>query len=520
MCGRNLTAVCGEAVVGLYRAGAEEEGYSLVTKGLESRDREELRVAIRTVGRTREARLEDRLYGILEGKDDPGIQAEALEALGAMGAAGRDDSIMPWLQNSSPEVRRSAVSSLALDREGAISQAIEILGDESPDVREAAIERISEVDKAAVPFLLKALTSPKKKLKEGVLGLFERFEVKDVAFSEFIMREIRQAYENIRTMESVRNLDETPALGVLIEHLEDKNDDAIFTVFRILEVQSEGTKMRTIYRGVKAGGRERANALEALEDSLHPTISRVLIPLVEETPPAEQLKIAQKHLGIDGMRPPDPLVVLAELLESEDPITQTCVLSVIGEQRMKGFSEKIESLRTHPDRTLQETAQQVLERLGTVEGVEGEKPMVSTMDKIIYLKKAYIFSDLQVRELAAIGSVATEKEHPSEEIIVKEGEPGDTMFLIISGEVSVVQNYGTEQEKVITTLAPGDYFGEMALFEDQPRSASIKTNGEARFLLLGRLEFEEIMREFPQIAINICRVFSKRVRETQRKFLS
>ena len=146
--------------------------------------------------------------------------------------------------------------------------------------------------------------------------------------------------------------------------------------------------------------------------------------------------------------------------------------------------------------------------------------MLSTMDKLIHLKKVYIFSDLQVRELAALGSVATERDHPKGEIVVKEGEAGDTMFLILSGSVSVLQKQGTEQETLITTLAAGDYFGEMALFEDQPRSATVKTDGDAKFLVLGKLEFEEIMREFPQIAINICQVFSRRVRETQRKFLS
>ena len=146
--------------------------------------------------------------------------------------------------------------------------------------------------------------------------------------------------------------------------------------------------------------------------------------------------------------------------------------------------------------------------------------MLSTMDKMIHLKKIYVFSDLQVRELAAISSVANEKDYPQEEIVVKEGESGDTMFLIVSGEVSVIRNHGTEQETVIAKIAEDDYFGEMALFEDKPRSATVKTNTDAKLLAVGKLEFEEIMREFPQISINICRVFSRRIRDLQEKFLS
>lgn len=146
--------------------------------------------------------------------------------------------------------------------------------------------------------------------------------------------------------------------------------------------------------------------------------------------------------------------------------------------------------------------------------------MLSTMDKMIHLKKIYVFSDLQVRELAAISSVTAEQDFPKDEIVVREGEPGDTMFLIISGEVSVIRNYGNEQETLIAKITQDDYFGEMALFEDKPRSATVKTNTDAKLLVLGKLEFEEIMREFPQISINICRVFSQRIRELQRKFLS
>ena len=146
--------------------------------------------------------------------------------------------------------------------------------------------------------------------------------------------------------------------------------------------------------------------------------------------------------------------------------------------------------------------------------------MLSTMDKVIHLKKIHIFSDLQVRELAAIGSITKEKDFAKDQIVVKEGEPGDTMFLIISGEVSVIRNVGATKETLIAKISQDDYFGEMALFEDKPRSATVKTNTDAKLLELGKLEFEEIMREFPQISINICKVFSRRIREVQEKFLN
>jgi len=519
-CEADEKVIRAEAVVGLYRGGMNSKGYPVLSEWLESHDPEDLILGVTTLARTGEVRLQDRLYAILEGETDPRIQSRTLEALGTLETTQGNTPIMAWLDNTNPEVRRAALSALDLNDEKAIGRAIEMLGDESTDVREAALQRISEIDKPAVPPLLKALDSPKRELKNGILRLLERLEVKDVEFSEFITREIRSAYENIDTAQRLKVLEQSPALGLLSQHLQDKNDDAVFTVFRILEVQGGGNKMRTIYRGLRSASREKANALEALEDTLHPSLSKVLIPLVDDISAEEKLKVSQKQFGMATEATSDPSAVLSGLLDSEDPTTQMCALYVIGGGRMEGFSETLESLQGHPDPGISETARQALERIRGVVRSGGDEPMLSTMDKMIHLKKIYVFSDLQVRELAAISSVTAEQDFPKDEIVVREGEPGDTMFLIISGEVSVIRNYGNEQETLIAKITQDDYFGEMALFEDKPRSATVKTNTDAKLLVLGKLEFEEIMREFPQISINICRVFSQRIRELQRKFLS
>ncbi len=512
-------AVQAEAIVGLYQTEAAGEGYSLLSKWLESDNPEDLLQAVTTVGRTREVRLASHLDGILEKQNDPGIQASALEALGRLGVPERNARILPWLESPRPEIRGAAVSALDLDAEEALDRAIGMLGDESPDVRAAAHGRISEIGKEAVPSLLNALTSPQKALKEGILNLLESLEVKDVELSEFLTREIRSAYENIRDMRDLRALEETPALGLLIRHLEDKNDDAVFTVFRILELEGEATTIRTIYRGLRGAAREKANALEALEDTLHSSLSKVLIPLLDDISPEEKLKVAQNEFAINGEKPSDPLAVLAGFLDSDDPTTQTCALYAIGDHEMKGLPEKLQSFEAHPDRTVKETATQAIDRTTRAEHRKPGKLISSTMDKVPHLMKADIFSDLQVRELIAISSVTGERESPKDEIVVREGEPGDTMFVIISGEVSIIQNHGTPHETLINTIAEGDCFGEMALFEDKPRANTVKANTDAKFLVLGKREFEETMRAYPRIPINICRVFSERIRTSNVKFV-
>jgi len=512
-------AVQAEAIVGLYHGGMVEKGYSLLSEWLASRDPEDLLLAIPTVARTGEEKFVDWLYAILEGEEDPGIQAKALEALGTLETSKRNERVMPWLESPSSEVRRAAVLALALDEDKAVGRTIEMLGDESPDVRQTARERISEIGKGVVPSLLKALDSPKRELKDGILRLLESFEVKDVELSEFITGEIRSAYENIRAIEEIKAFEETPALGVLTEYLKEKNDDAVFTVFRILEVQGGDNKMRVIYRGLKAAAREKANALETLEESLNPALSRVLIPLVDDIPAEEKLKVAQKQFGIGRERSPDPSAVLAGFLESDDPMTQMCALYVIGEGRIEGFGEKLENLQAYSDPVVQETAREALGRIRGIDRGKMEKPTLSIMDKVTHLKKIYIFSGLQIREVAAISRATVEKDYPKDTIVFREGDPGDNLFLLISGEVSAIQNYGTEQEILLGKLAKEDHFGAMALFEDKPNTFTVRTNTDVKLLLLGKPEFEQIMRKFPRISISICRVFSERIRELQKKIV-
>ncbi|MGW8324347.1 MAG: Crp/Fnr family transcriptional regulator [Desulfobacterales bacterium] len=141
-------------------------------------------------------------------------------------------------------------------------------------------------------------------------------------------------------------------------------------------------------------------------------------------------------------------------------------------------------------------------------------------DKIMLLKGIDIFESLSVGELAAIASVAEVADTPAGQIIIEEGTFGETMYLIIQGEVSVIKELGKVNEIEIDRIKPGEYCGEMALFEDVERSASIRTEMKCNFMVLHKQEFREIVREYPQIALEICKVLSGRIRKLHKKIES
>lgn len=104
------------------------------------------------------------------------------------------------------------------------------------------------------------------------------------------------------------------------------------------------------------------------------------------------------------------------------------------------------------------------------------------------------------------------KTYRSGETIVREGETGDCMFVVQKGQVEVLQ--GTEGKEVrLAVLGEGDVFGEMALFERQARSATVRAMGDVRALTVDKRTFLRQVHEDPSLAFRILQKMSHRIRE-------
>lgn len=104
------------------------------------------------------------------------------------------------------------------------------------------------------------------------------------------------------------------------------------------------------------------------------------------------------------------------------------------------------------------------------------------------------------------------------DIIFSEHEPGDSFYLIQSGRVQIIRIMG-DIEKTIDILHPGEIFGEMAILEDSPRSASAIALDPVKSLEFNRANFEILMRGNPQIALKLLKLFTKRIYDQRRRFM-
>jgi CRP-like cAMP-binding protein len=103
------------------------------------------------------------------------------------------------------------------------------------------------------------------------------------------------------------------------------------------------------------------------------------------------------------------------------------------------------------------------------------------------------------------------------EEIVRQGKLGDSMFVVQGGRVEVLQHSDNGGEQHLAYLEAGDFFGEMAVFEKEVRSATVRAAGEARVLKVDKKALLTRIREDPLLAVNLLKTMSHRIRDLNRE---
>ncbi|MBP8644624.1 MAG: cyclic nucleotide-binding domain-containing protein [Syntrophobacteraceae bacterium] len=124
------------------------------------------------------------------------------------------------------------------------------------------------------------------------------------------------------------------------------------------------------------------------------------------------------------------------------------------------------------------------------------------------LKESTIFRDVPREKLDEIARAIRNVVFPGNTVVIREGDPGDSFFIISSGKVRVFRRLGEDMETDLAVLGPGDSFGEMALLTGEPRSAYIETLEETHLMVLSKDQFDRILRDCPDVS----RAFAKEIR--------
>ena len=123
-----------------------------------------------------------------------------------------------------------------------------------------------------------------------------------------------------------------------------------------------------------------------------------------------------------------------------------------------------------------------------------------------------LFSDLDTAELELLSTKLVTRKYPRNTVVINEGDQSDSLYVIRSGSVKVFLGNDEGREIILNVQRAGEYFGELALIDSGPRSASVMTQEKTALSIISRADFEEFLRQHPPANAKIMRGLVKRLR--------
>jgi CRP/FNR family transcriptional regulator, cyclic AMP receptor protein len=133
------------------------------------------------------------------------------------------------------------------------------------------------------------------------------------------------------------------------------------------------------------------------------------------------------------------------------------------------------------------------------------------------LRKVPLFGQLAPPDLDRVAEIARERSYPRNSVILFEDDPGDALYVVAQGQVKVVLIGEDGREVILSVMGEGEFFGEMALIDDEPRSAHVIAMEDSSLLVIRREDFQDLLKQTPGIALMLLRELSRRLRRADDK---
>ena len=134
-----------------------------------------------------------------------------------------------------------------------------------------------------------------------------------------------------------------------------------------------------------------------------------------------------------------------------------------------------------------------------------------------FLRRVPLFSGLTEPQLEALAAGSARRSYPKGRTIVSEGEPSQSMYILLAGRAKVQRSDSEGKEVILAVLGSGEFFGEMSLIDDAPRSASVITLEPCEFMAVSKDAFKALLAQSPEVSMNVMRGLVRRLREADKK---
>ena len=306
---------------------------------------------------------------------------------------------------------------------------------------------------------------------------------------------IERAAKTIQALE----LHRTPTNEFLMELLRRRRARALDRLMRGLSFTLEEGEGESVRAGLLSlDDTERQSVIESLSKSVAPVIAKRLATAYHQT--------AEHEASL-----PTLTDMLIARTQSIDPYVRAVALYSLGE-RGGTTPALLERLSGDEHEVVRETAQHLTASVSRGEADNPAHAGLITIEKMIALRSAPIFSTIAPEGLAELARACREDEFAPEEALCLEGEPGNEVFILLAGEVKVLKQ-DAAGERVVATEKAGGFIGEMAVLDPAPRSATLRAAAEGvRVLRLDGSAFRTSLNKDSTIASSVIRTLAQRLR--------
>jgi HEAT repeat protein len=406
----------------------------------------------------------------------PAIRSEALACVARLAQPVPLDArrLSAELAHEDVRVRRAAVAALATRNDRASHEALaEALGDPSREVRSLAEEALGALGDVALPVVSAHLGASRASTLEGAIGALAAMATpaaKAVLTSE-LRRSVRDCWRSVVSLQYIPSNGDLAARFMSAAYV-DLARRSHRSAFHILELVEDAKVMRTVERVLRLPGtRSRADALEVLSNLGDREAAQLLVVLLEFGRLEDKLASVRQLVKL----PASFEDVLQDARDSNDPWLEMAVS---------------------------------VPEPGNTE---------ARMERLLILRQISLFEGLSLELLEAISQIMSEARYLKNEIIFREGDLGRELFLVVDGEIAIIQGYGTDQARELRRQTPATYFGEMAIVADHSRSASAVVLEDSTLLVLDGEYFKELILDRPEISFEIFRVLTERINAAEER---
>ncbi|HEX5936185.1 MAG TPA: cyclic nucleotide-binding domain-containing protein [Actinomycetota bacterium] len=467
---------------------------------------------------------------------DAEVRAASLRSLARAEAFEASDEIPPLLADPVPEVRLAALDALdALRADRARARGLLADGDGLVRARAAGILLAGGSDAEADAALARLSRSPHAEMRAAALR--ELAASTAAGTEDLAIGALSDPAPSVRTeaARTVLAIDPTAGVERLLATVDvgDGETKAFEVAAQAVAADPERAAGPVRHLAASAG----ACAMESrhLADSIEPDGDERLTILRDSLVDDARAHAMTAFRAIGLLHGSEQIEAALESVSAADPVQRANALEVIetiGDRQLVrpllGLWEP-SSGRTdpdwhakvlhHPDERIRAYARWALADARGDDHAGGAMTetltTIPTMERVLFLRRVPLFADLPPQDLLPIATIASEHTYEDADTIAEQGEPGDEMYIIVTGYVMVILRGADGHQQVLAVRSAGEVLGEMAVITSAPRMASLAAKGPVRLLTIARRPFEAMIRDRPETSLALLRVLCQRLADSE-----